>query len=158
MKDFWKNEWLLTEERNNVNDSRFHTRNCGGWWQRGGVAHFPVLKVKNFKPRILYPVKIFFWNGGESILIWVGSPRASADCQHLFWSNDTDFRFLASRTMREQIPIVLGCQICASFLQQPQKANPVGLYFFPDLRSFQTLFLWILPVLLSFFPLLLGLQ
>lgn len=39
-----------------------------------------------------------------------------------FQLSDTDFGFLASRTMRQQIlPVILNCQVCGNLLQQPQR-------------------------------------
>ena len=52
------------------------------------------------------------------------SPRASRGRVVLliswFWLSDTDFRLLASRTVRELISVVVSHDICGNLLQQSQ--------------------------------------
>lgn len=57
------------------------------------------------------------------------SPRVSGGGMALqtlwFWSSETNFRLLASRTMRINFS-VLSHQICSNLLQLPQETNTVG--------------------------------
>lgn len=40
-----------------------------------------------------------------------------------FWTTDANFRLLASRTVREEISVILSHQVCGALWQQPQETK-----------------------------------